>query len=233
MTKPHSRVWYAQLAAETGAYEYPWTQVLTAPSGEVLFDTLLEELLTPECDVLEAGCGHGLDAQKYAQRVRSYTGYDFTLAFLERAKQNAPQAEFVLWDSSCEPTPEAFKGRFDLVVSRRGPTSVILHLRQLCSPGAHVLCLHPDDGVNEGATEERIGERLAQVGLTPDAEWHTCIKGFLPTLEDFILYRRFHGDARAPEALCAEWDEGADKGKGGFLMEERRYMYLVRMPELE
>jgi len=141
--EPHSRAWYAQLAAETGAYKYPWTQVLSAPSGEILFDGLLEELLTPERHVLEAGCGHGRDAQRYAHRVGSYTGYDFTSAFVARARWNVPQAEFVLWDSSREPTPETFKRRFDLVVSRRGPTSVILHLRELCVPDAYVLLALP------------------------------------------------------------------------------------------
>lgn len=222
--KPHSRAWYAQLAAETGVYEYPWTQVLNASGGETLFDTLLEKLLTPECHVLEAGCGHGRDARRYAQRVRSYTGYDFTPAYVARARQNAPQAEFVLWDSSREPVPEQLKGRFDLVISRRGPTSVILHLPELCAPGACVLCVHPDDG----SVETRIRERLTQIGLTADAQWQVRIKGFLPTREDFVSYRRFHSDERTLEVLHAEWCEGEETR--GFPMEERRYIYMVRMP---
>ncbi len=140
--KPHSRAWYVQLAAQTGIYEYPWTQVLSAPSGETLFDALLEELLTPEAHMLEAGCGHGRDAQRYAGRVQSYTGYDFTPVYVARARENVPEAEFVLWDSSCEPVPESFERRFDLVFSRRGPTSVVLHLPELCAPGARV-ALYP------------------------------------------------------------------------------------------
>ena len=131
--------------------------MLSTPSGEVLFDTLLETLLTPEAHVLEAGCGHGRDAQRYAGWVQSYTGYDFTPAYVARARENVPEAEFVVWDSSRESVPESFKGRFDLVVSRRGPTSVILHLAELCAPGARVLCIHPEDG----SVEARVGERLA------------------------------------------------------------------------
>jgi len=206
-----------------GAYEYPWTQVLSAPGGETLFDGLLEKLLTPERHVLEAGCGHGRDAQRYAHRVRSYTGYDFIPAFMARARQNAPEAEFVLWDSSRGPMPETFKGRFNLVVSRRGPTSVILHLRELCARDAYVLCIHPDDG----SVEARVRERLAGVGLAPGAQWQACVKGVLPRLEDFVAYRRFHGDERELVALQVEWDEGA---KQGFPIEERSYLYLVRMP---
>jgi SAM-dependent methyltransferase len=222
--KPLSRAWYARLAAETGVYEYPWTQVLSAPGGDALFDTLLEGLLTPHCNVLEAGCGHGRDAQRYAHRVQRYTGYDFTPAFVARARQNAPQAEFVLWDSSCEPTPGPFRGRFDLVISRRGPTNVILHLRELCAPDAYVLCIHPDDG----SVEARARERLAEVGLAPDAQWRVCVQGVLPTLQDFVAYRHFHGDERALEALEAQWKGAAEKQ--GFPMEERSYLYLLSLP---
>lgn len=130
----------------------------------------------------------------------------------------------MLWGSSREPTPEYLKGRFKLVLSRCGPTSVIKHLRELCTPGASVLCLHPDDGT----VEARAGERLAQVGLVPSAQWQVRVEGVLPTREDFVSYRRFRGDERELEALHAQWDEGA--GEEGFPMEERSYLYLVRMP---
>ena len=224
--KSHSRgrAWYAQLAAETGVYEYPWTQVLSAPSGEVLFETLLEGLLTPEAHVLEAGCGHGRDAQRYAERVQSYIGYDFIPVYVTRARENVPEAEFVVWDSSREPVPEHFKKHFDLVISRRGPTSVVLHLPELCASGARVLCVHPEDG----SVEARIRERLAGVGLAPDAQWQVRVTGFLPTPEDFVLYRQFHGDERPPEVLHAEWNEGAETQ--GFPIEERRYIWQVRVP---
>ncbi len=221
MLKPHSKAWYAQLAAKTGVYEYPWTQNLSAPGGEELFDVLLEHFLTPETNVLEAGCGHGRDAKRYVPQVRSYTGYDFTPPYVERAEENAPQAEFVVWDSKREPIP-AFGRRFDLVMSRRGPTSVIPHLPELCVPGARVLCIHPEHG------EARVKERLAQLGLEPQAEWRVRVKGFLSTLEDFVVYRQFHGDGRSLEELHIEWDEG---GKAqGFPVEESRYIYLAQIP---
>ena len=130
----------------------------------------------------------------------------------------------MLWDSSREPVPEGFKGRFDLVTSRRGPTSVVLHLLELCCVlRARVLCVHPEDGT----VEARVGERLSGVGLAPDAQWQVRVNGFLPTLEDFVLYRRFHGDEQTPEALGAEWNEGAERQ--GFPIEERRYIWLVRV----
>ena len=222
MAKPHSKAWYAKLASQTGTYDYPWRQELNAPSGETLFDALLETLLTPELNVLEAGCGHGRDAQRYAPRVQSYTGYDFTPVYIERAGKDVPQAEFVVWDSSREPLPEHFKKRFDLVISRRGPTSVIPHLSALCASSAQVLCLNMADG------EERVKMRLARAGLEPAAEWHVRVTGVLPTLEDLISYRRFHGDERPVEKFCAEWERG--KEAGGFPIEEARYLYLLDMP---
>ena len=126
-----------------------------------------------------------------------------------------------MWDSSREPVPD-FKKRFNLVISRRGPTSVILHLPELCAPGAQVLCLNMADG------EGRVKMRLAHVGLEPEAQWHVHVKGFLPTKEDFIAYRRFHGDERTLEALRFEWNAGAETH--GFPLEEKRYLYLVHVP---
>jgi len=87
----------------------------------------------------------------------------------------------------------------------------------------NAVCIHPDDG----GVEVRIKERLSQVGLAPDAQWQVCVKGILPTPEDFVAYRRFQGDERELAALQTEWDEGAEQG---FPIEERSYLYLVHMP---
>lgn len=222
--KPHSKRWYAQLAEQSGEYIYPWRQTLVAPSGEALFDGLLDTLLTPESTVLEAGCGHGRDARRVAPGVRSYTGYDFTPGFLERARRDVPQGDFLLWDSSREPLPTTLEGRFDLVFSRRGPTSLIPHLRRLCRPGADVLCLHP--GAETAVA--KVTARLEHAGLTPAAQWHIRVTGFLPTLADFVSYQRFHGDDSEANALVARWQAHAEAE--GYPFEEQRYIYLVKLP---
>lgn len=75
MAEPHSRAWYEEIAKIYGGYFYPWQQVLEGKSGETLFDELLSEILQPQMEVLEAGCGHGLDAARFGPKVASWTGY--------------------------------------------------------------------------------------------------------------------------------------------------------------
>jgi SAM-dependent methyltransferase len=126
--QPQSRAWLQHLAKTQGGYFYPWSQTLEASGGEQHFDALLESLLAPQTHVLEAGCAEGKDAARFGSKVASWTGYDFVPEFLELARQNVPSTEFVYWHSSKQPTPKSLQNHFDLVVSRRGPTSVIDHL---------------------------------------------------------------------------------------------------------
>jgi cyclopropane fatty-acyl-phospholipid synthase-like methyltransferase len=42
---------------------------VTDPEPETTFTSILESLLEPNMRVLEAGCGHGPDAARYASRV--------------------------------------------------------------------------------------------------------------------------------------------------------------------
>ena len=66
--EPHSREWYALQARERGGYNHPWKRTLDGPEPETTFTSVLESLLRPETRVLEAGCGHGPDAARYASR---------------------------------------------------------------------------------------------------------------------------------------------------------------------
>ncbi|ADV66677.1 class I SAM-dependent methyltransferase [Deinococcus maricopensis] len=217
---PHSREWYAALAARTGGYVHPWRQTLAGPSGEALFDALLEPLLTPDTRVLEAGCGHGVDAARFAPRVAHWTGYDFTPASLVRAQRDVPGATFVEWDSSSAPIPAGLRGPFDLIVSRRGPTSVIPHLRTLAAPGARVLGVH----AGGEAVAARIAGRLALAGLEVATGWSVRVRGHLPTFQDARLHTEFNGGTLTE----AEW--AARVTADGLPFMEERYVWLARLP---
>lgn len=220
--QPHSREWFRQLAQTQGGYFYPWNQVLQAPGGEQLFDALLEPLLRPDIQVLEAGCAEGKDAARFASRVAGWSGYDFIPEFLEVARQRVRSAHFVQWHSAKEPPP--FEQKFDVFVSRRGPSSLIDHLPLLAKPKAKVLCIHPWD---ENSVA-KVRERLRAIALEPSAQWFIAVKGWLPTWEDFLAYRRFMGDQRADLELAQEWRlEGVLEG---FPMEERRYIWQAEIP---
>lgn len=188
MTQPHSREW---CAAIPGDYAHPWTQDLLEVSSEMLFDALLERHISPAKSVLEAGCAGGRDAALYAPGVKSWTGYDFAPQFLETARaRQLPNAAFVDWHSRREEIPKVISGRapFDLIVSRRGPTSVIQHLPALAAADSRLIYIGPR------GTDllEEIAAKLA--GVDWQVTWSAVVEahGFLPTFEDYALYSEFN-----------------------------------------
>ena len=182
--EPHSREWYALQARLHGGYVHPWARLLDGPEPETTFTALLESLLGPAVRVLEAGCGHGPDAARYAAQVACWTAYDRQPELLELAAANAPAAKLVLWDGK-DGIPSELKAPHDLIVSRRGPTSVIPHLPAVAAPGARFLYVGP------GLDVPQVGTRLADIGWAVLGEWRERVRGWLPTPEDDRLRREF------------------------------------------
>ena len=150
--KPHSKEWYLRLATLQRGYYYPWKSYLPPMNGEDMYLEMVHELLTPEKDVLDAGCGHGELTLLFAPMCRSILGYDRVPAFIELAQQarlaqKVENARFILWDSSEDvhgkPTIPAEDHSFDLLVSRRGPINWIVDARRVARPGAVLLQLNP------------------------------------------------------------------------------------------
>ena len=183
--KPHSRAWLAEVAVRHGGYRHPWTCTLDGPDPEEVFDGLLDRLLTSSPRVLEAGCGHGPDALRYRARAARWVGYDYSLELLALARKNAPDAEFVLWDGKAPP-PAELDPPFDLIVSQRGPTSVISHLPALAAPDARFLYVGP------GWDVPQARERLAYIGWPALGEWRSRVRAWLPTREDYALMCEFN-----------------------------------------
>lgn len=182
--EPHSREWYALQARERGGYFHPWKRALDGPKPETTFTSILKSLLGPTVRVLEAGCGHGPDAARYASRVARWTAYDRQPELLALARANAPEARFGLWDGR-GPVPAELSGPFDLICSRRGPTGVIPHLPSLAAEGARFLYVGP------GLEVPQAEARLAEVGWAILAEWRERVRGWLPTQEDYRLRCEF------------------------------------------
>jgi SAM-dependent methyltransferase len=186
---------------------------VTDPEPETTFTSILESLLEPNMRVLEAGCGHGPDAARYASRVACWTAYDRQLELLTLARGNAPEAQFTLWDGR-SPVPAALSGPFDLICSRRGPTSVIPHLTTLAAEGARFLYV----GLGLGVPQAEF--RLAEVGWAILGEWRERVRGWLPTWEDYCLRCEFMNTAPDP----ALWNrEATERGLPYF---EERYTVL-------
>ncbi len=182
---PHSRAWLAEVAARYGGYLHPWARHLDGPDPEGVYDALLTDLLTPGARVLEAGCGHGPDAARFSPRAAAWVGYDFSPELLALARRNAPTTHFVLWDGKGTPPPD-LGAPFDLIVSRRGPTSVIPHLSALAAPGARFLYVGP------GGDVPQARERLTAVGWAVLGEWRARVRAWLPTWEDYALMCEFN-----------------------------------------
>ncbi len=212
--EPHSREWYTLQARERGGYLHPWKRILDGPEPEGTFTALLESSLGPAVRALEAGCGHGPDAARYAVRVESWTAYDRQPELLELARQNASTASLSLWDGHGN-IPSALLGPHDLIVSRRGPTSVIPHLPAVAAPGARFLYVGPRLDVPQ------VGIRLADIGWAVLGEWRERVRGWLPTPEDDRLRREFMNLAPDP----SRWQRRATAR--GLPYFEERYTVLA------
>lgn len=211
--EPHSRAWYARQAEKHGGYVHPWKRRLDGPEPEATFGSLLESLLASGVRVLEAGCGHGPDATRYAGHAASWTAYDHQPELLALARRNAPAAHLHLWDGRV-PVPAALGGPFDLIMSRRGPTGVILHLPALAAPGARFLYVGPELDVPQ------VSARLSEIGWAVLGEWRERVLGWLPTEEDYLLRCEFMNRTPDPDL----WKTATERGLPYF---EERYTVLA------
>ncbi|GAA5514365.1 hypothetical protein Dcar01_03120 [Deinococcus carri] len=211
---PHSREWYARLARELGGYRHPWTRVLDGPDPELTFDALLAERLGPGVRVLEAGCGHGPDAARFGAQTARWVAYDRQPELLALARDNAPHAEFCLWDGRGA-VPDALRGPFDLIVSRRGPTGVIGHLPAVAAPGGRFLYVGPTLEVPQ------VPERLVAVGWTIHGEWRVSVRAWTPRWEDWVTRCEWMGE----EARQEDWETRATAR--GLPYQEERYVVLA------
>ena len=214
----HSREFYARLARDLGGYFHPWQRALAGPNPELLLDVLLTSLLTPETRVLEAGCGHGLDAARFGGGAACWAAYDFVPEMVELARRNAPHAQFFEWNGKSG-VPDGLRGPFDLIVSRRGPTSVILRLNELAAPGARFLYVGPRLEVPQ------VPERLAAVGWAVLSESRVSVQAFAPTWVDWQTRCAFMGEP----AHRADWDRCATAK--GLPYREERYIVLAGKPD--
>ena len=211
MAQPHSREWYAQIARDLGTYQHPWTRHLDGPDPELTYDALLSTLLSGDMWVLEAGCADGKDAARYGPHTSAWVGYDRESGFLDAARRSAPNATFVIWDGQGK-VPGALRGPFNLIVSRRGPTSVIDHLPALAAPGARFLYVGPD--ALNAPVQTRT--RLKAVGWTVLGEWSLQVRAWLPTEDDDRARSAFLGESHDPE----RWATDAE-ARGRAYWEER------------
>lgn len=111
---PHGNEWYDRLSTLQRGYYYPWKLRIGEGDGETAFLRLVKEHLSPEKDVLDAGCGHGELTLALAPKCRSICGYDRVANYIRLARETAERsrvtnATFVEANSS----PRASQGLAD------------------------------------------------------------------------------------------------------------------------
>ncbi len=141
------------LAAQQGGYFYPWRAALGENNGEDAYTQRVEEQLSPDKVVLDAGCGHGTDMLAFAPKVRRFIGYDAVESFIAIARRRAADAGLANVDLvHANSSPRLHGGvaripvadhTLELVISRRGPTNWIADARRACRPGARLIQLNP------------------------------------------------------------------------------------------
>lgn len=178
----NQRNWYNKIARRNGGYRKTWSSTIEGESGEEAFRDLLFELLEPQMHVLDAGCGSGEFSLEVAGHVRQLTGLDFAENMINLARANAVDAgarncSFVTASTRDLPfAPESF----ELIYSRRGPTSILL-TPNLLRPGGWMLGVH-------SSGFEVIPERLQASGLDDIRLDEYEARELLPTFEDFTEY---------------------------------------------
>ena len=82
----HGNVWYDRLSSMQEGYFYPWQSTIGQGDGESAYLSLVREFLTPESDVLDAGCGHGELALDLAPLCHTIVGYDRVQRYIDLAE---------------------------------------------------------------------------------------------------------------------------------------------------
>ena len=247
------------LARTYGGFTSPWRSVVDGWSGEDAYTALLAKHIARDVVVVEAGCGHGVEAIDLAARAGRVIAFDAVEAFIDIARRDASDrgvenVEFITADCSPKrnhgkavlPVPD---GVADLIASRRGPTSWIPDASRVLRPGGvmiHLAFMQPPEPEWNRLLPESlrmvtapetmpmvIHERLASAGLELHSSWLFDVpERFLEPAE---LYARLARERRAAVPAFQEVldviSEIFDQHRDtGVSIRQRRYLWKATVP---
>ena len=141
-----SREWYNSVAERNDGYKSDALFYREGKSGEEEFEKMLISMLSSKNNVLDIGCGHGeftLSMSKYAGHITGGDNAEKMIKIANRLldKSSVNNVDFIeLWTHDNFP----FKNEaFDLIYSRRGPTSILCQSRIL-KKGAKIFAIHSE-----------------------------------------------------------------------------------------
>jgi SAM-dependent methyltransferase len=222
--------WYDMIARKNGGYKSNAVFTVGGLSGETVFEERLISLLPSFNSVLDAGCGHGEFTLKMAKHTANIIGLDNSvelvkIAELIKQQYQTDNVKFIIVSTKRE---LPFKDeQFDLVYTRRGPTSILDHIR-IIRPCGIVFGIHSAD-------MDRVKEKLETNGYI-DIKIEVFDQAFLvfPNEREFAKHlSAMHGnpDYTLPEnkpeleQLIAE-----NLIDGRLTLKEWRYIWQARRP---
>lgn len=157
-----SKEWYDQIALKNQGYKSNAIYKVEGISGEDVFEVKLIELLKNSQNVLDAGCGDGEFTLRMGAYTKHITGFDNSKELLKLAQE---KREFLklenvhfVYSSTKESDAMPFdQESFDLIYSRRGPTSIIDH-HHLLKKGGSMIGIH-------SSSKEKVLDKLNRSGL--------------------------------------------------------------------
>ena len=224
--------WYDMIAKRNGGYKSNAIFTVEGLSGETVFEERLIKLLGEHDSVLDAGCGHGEFTIRMAKYAKNIIGFDNSRELLTIARSlleesHAQNVQFVYaWTKGENPLPFE-DGQFDLIYDRRGPTSIIDHVRVLRSGGV-IFGIH-------SAAMEKVQERLSNNGFIHIEidEFDEAIMVF-PDETEFA--KALSGIPGNPDYLLPEYAEelqqkiNENKINGRLVMKQWRYIWKAVKP---
>lgn len=119
--QPQTVEWYANLAIETGGYQYPWKSEFDEPGAEIIFADKIATYINEDTRMLDVGCGHGEFTSTFAHKAKEVVGIDVIEGYIASAnkKKTGESVKFFVVDADKQlPFPDSF---FDVVYTKKGP----------------------------------------------------------------------------------------------------------------
>jgi len=222
--------WYDMIAKRNGGYKSDAVFTIEGLSGETVFEEQLKSMLPHFETVLDAGCGDGVFTLRMAKYAARIIGFDNSVELLKiadslKAQVQAENMQFVYGTTRSELPFE--DGQFDLVFTRRGPTSILNHSRILRSGGT-IFGIH-------SAEKRKVLERIERNGFV-DAEIEMFDDALIvfPDSREFAKYlSASHGN---PDYTSTEHKEELDRlvsdhfQNGRLTLKEWRYIWKAKKP---
>jgi SAM-dependent methyltransferase len=216
--------WYDQIAERLGGYVQNWNSTKVGLSGEAVFEKELTTLMKQHPNVLDAGCGHGDFTLRMSPFTQSIIGFDFSEQMINKANEllhqskNVENVQFTYAKTKNLPFVDE---QFDLIYSRRGPTSVIYDNRLLQSGGT-IIGIHSQE-------KEKVLSRLDECNFRDvEVKEYVAYEHF-PTELDFAkFFSRMPGHPNYLENRHQEeWKQliKSHMGDNGLCYREYRYIW--------